>query len=101
MGIVKTLFVPQGQNCKIETGKEFYDYPGPVSVVVASGSESDKEELTMDERFDMVAKAIEGLKHYQWSRIVQNIDMMFSHQAARVEIDDLELLKENLRNEFK
>jgi len=98
---VKTIYVPEGDRCKIESSKELHDYPGPLSIVMVSGDDSSQEGLTMEERFEMVAKAIEGLKHYQWSRISQNIGMMFSHQAARVRIDDLELLKENLRQEFR
>ncbi|OMF05214.1 hypothetical protein BK129_14600 [Paenibacillus amylolyticus] len=98
---VKTIYVPEGDRCKIESSKELHDYPGPLSIVMVSGDESAQDELTLDERIEMVTTAIQGLKRYQWSRITQNIDMMFSHQAARVEIDDLELLKENLRQEFR
>lgn len=99
----QTISVANGSECKIfiEEQNESHWVQGPVNIVVYYEGVTSQEELSMEERFELVARALEGLKHYQWSRIVQKIDMMFSHQAARVEIDDLELLKENLQKEFK
>ncbi|WP_337033250.1 hypothetical protein [Paenibacillus illinoisensis] len=96
---IKTIFVPEGDRCKIESSKEIHDYPGPISIVMVSGDESSQEELTMEERFEMVAKAVKGLKRYQWSRIQQQIDIMYSSKAADVIIDDSEHLVYSLLRE--
>ncbi|CAM4272570.1 hypothetical protein [Paenibacillus xylanexedens] len=98
---VKTIYVPEGDRCKIESSKELHDYPGPLSIVMVSGDESAQEELTMEQRFEMVANAIQGLKRYQWGRITQQIDMMYSSMAADVKIDDPDTLVERLTREFK
>ncbi|WP_226000942.1 hypothetical protein [Paenibacillus sp. BJ-4] len=60
----------------------------------------EREELTSEQRIETIVEALRGLKSYEWSRIQQHIDMMYSSQAAKVEIDDLKLLKENIIRGF-
>ncbi|MDY8046533.1 hypothetical protein UY416_09530 [Paenibacillus polymyxa] len=60
----------------------------------------EREELTLEQKIETIVETLRGLKSYEWSRIQQHIDMMYSSQAAKVEIDDLKLLKENIIRDF-
>ncbi|WP_339063615.1 hypothetical protein [Tepidibacillus marianensis] len=53
-----------------------------------------------EEKIAIIAEQLIGLKSYEWSRIKQKVDMMFSSKAAKVELDDLEQLTELLKVEF-
>lgn len=53
-----------------------------------------------EERISILVEQLAGLKQYEWSRIKQQVDMMFSSKAAKVELDDLSELKRNLEIEF-
>ncbi|ARK23267.1 hypothetical protein SporoP37_00225 [Sporosarcina sp. P37] len=44
---------------------------------------------------------LKGIKHSEWSRIKQQVDMMFSHEAAKVELGDTSQLQHNLEVEFR
>lgn len=52
------------------------------------------------EQIAILVEQFKGLKQYEWVRIKQQIDMIFSSKAAKVELDDLEELKRNLELEF-
>lgn len=51
-------------------------------------------------KIDEVVNFVNGMSAAEWSRIKQVVDMQFSSKAAKVKIDDLELLKVNLEREF-
>ncbi|WP_402877454.1 hypothetical protein [Paenibacillus illinoisensis] len=102
---VQEIYVMQGEECRIDKASEgilneSHVVVGPAKIVVANGHFVSKEEVTMEERFELVAAAIKGLKRHQWSRITQHIDMTYNSKAADVRIDDSELLKINLQKEF-
>lgn len=102
MSEVKHVIVQTGAVCKIEvkTGleTESVTIKGPATMIVNEVSDLN---LSMEQRSELIIAALRGLKRHEWSRIIQNIDMMYSHQAAKVEIDDLEMLRENLQQEFR
>ena len=37
----------------------------------------------------------------EWNRVKQHVDMLYSSKAAKVELDDSELLEINLKREFR
>jgi hypothetical protein len=47
-----------------------------------------------------IVTALAGLKCSEWSRVKQKVDMLYSSKAAKVTLDDSELLKTNLEVEF-
>ncbi|MCQ6275788.1 hypothetical protein JMM81_12565 [Bacillus sp. V3B] len=53
-----------------------------------------------EEQIAILVEQLMGLKQYEWSRIKQQVDMIFSSKAAKVELDDLSELKRNLEVEF-
>lgn len=103
MSDVKLVIVDKGEVCKIEILKkdgssETVTIDGVARMVI---NENSDQFYSMEQRCELLVAAVRGLKRSQWSRIIQNIEMMFSHQAAKVEIDDLDLLRENLKQEFR
>ncbi|WP_172963890.1 hypothetical protein [Paenibacillus sp. Cedars] len=55
----------------------------------------------MENKIAQITEALKGMKRSEWDRVKQQIDMQYNSKAAKVELDDLELLKENLHREFK
>ncbi|GIO42529.1 hypothetical protein [Paenibacillus apis] len=55
----------------------------------------------MEQRIKAIVEALKGLKHSDWLRVKQHIDMAYTSQAAKVKIDDLENVEKNLNREFK
>lgn len=53
-----------------------------------------------EEKIQQFLQAIEGIKMHEWSRIKQKVDMHFSSEAAKVQLDDSPELKRNLEVEF-
>ncbi|GBG09466.1 hypothetical protein PAT3040_04112 [Paenibacillus agaridevorans] len=53
------------------------------------------------ERIKAIVSALNGLRAQEWARVKQQVDMLYSFQAAKVQFDDLEQLKTNLEYEFK
>lgn len=47
-----------------------------------------------------IMTALYGLKQYEWSKVKQQVDMVFSSKAAKVELDDLSELKRNIEVSF-
>lgn len=47
-----------------------------------------------------ITSALQGLKQHEWIRVKQQVDMIFSSKAAKVELDDLSELKRNLKVAF-
>lgn len=43
---------------------------------------------------------LKGMNRSEWSRIKQQVDMMFSHEAAKVELGNASQLQQNLEVEF-
>jgi hypothetical protein len=53
------------------------------------------------EKIEMLLKVVSGLKRYEWNRLVQKVDLLYSSKADKVEFDDLELLEKNIKREFR
>lgn len=53
-----------------------------------------------NEKIAVIAEQIIGLKQFEWSQVKQVVDMYFSSKAAKVELDDLDELKQRLEVEF-
>ncbi|MEC1714706.1 hypothetical protein [Schinkia azotoformans] len=52
------------------------------------------------EQIEILAERLIGLKQSEWTRIKQQVDMIFSSKAAKVELDDLSELKKTLEVGF-
>lgn len=57
--------------------------------------------MSVENKIAQITEALKGMKRSEWDRVKQQIDMQYNSKAAKVELDDLELLKENLHREFK
>lgn len=53
-----------------------------------------------EQKISIISKELVGLKSYEWGKIKQQIDMLFAHKAAKVELDDLEQIENSLKIEF-
>lgn len=53
-----------------------------------------------EEKINEFKNAVNGLSLGQWNRIKQQIDMLYSSQAAKVELNDLDLLEKVIKQEF-
>lgn len=55
------------------------------------------------EKLEMLLQVVSGLKSYEWHRIKQHVDAMYSSKAAKVVFDDseLELIRKNIQLDFK
>lgn len=71
------------------------------SVVDQVGVQNQMGVDEMNEKIDKIVDALKGLKRCEWLRVKQHVDMVYNSKAAKVELDDLELLKKNLKREFK
>ncbi|MBP1905301.1 hypothetical protein J2Z32_001929 [Paenibacillus turicensis] len=53
-----------------------------------------------EQKINEFKNAVNGLSLGQWGRVKQQIDMLYSSQADKVELDDLDLLEKNMKREF-
>ncbi|WDF02927.1 hypothetical protein [Shouchella hunanensis] len=51
-----------------------------------------------EEKSEKVIDLISGMKAYEWAQIKQKVDMLYSSRAAKVEFDDSEALRRNLKS---
>ncbi|AHL70841.1 hypothetical protein BW16_05325 [Bacillus pumilus] len=52
-------------------------------------------------KIEQLTNFLNGITLSEWNRVKQNVDILFSSKAAKVEFDDSELLKTNLKQEFR
>ncbi|MGM5473825.1 hypothetical protein [Bacillus pumilus] len=51
-------------------------------------------------KIEQLTNFLDGITQSEWNRVKQNVDILFSSKAAKVEFDDSELLNKNLKREF-
>lgn len=54
-----------------------------------------------ENKIEQLTNFLDGITLSEWNRVKQNVDILFSSKAAKVEFDDSELLKTNLKQEFR
>lgn len=52
-------------------------------------------------KIEQLTNFLDGITQSEWNRVKQNVDILFSSKAAKVEFDDSELLQVNLKQEFR
>lgn len=52
-------------------------------------------------KIEQLTNFLDGITLSEWNRVKQNVDILFSSKAAKVEFDDSELLQANLKQEFR
>ncbi|WP_186365159.1 hypothetical protein [Bacillus pumilus] len=52
-------------------------------------------------KIEQLTNFLYGITLSEWNRVKQNVDILFSSKAAKVEFDDSELLQANLMQEFR
>lgn len=57
-------------------------------------------EKNIEKRASIIAEAVTGLTHSEWSRIKVAIDKKFSSASSKVKLEDTEELKRAIQIEF-
>ncbi|MDX5485449.1 hypothetical protein NJE56_10815 [Bacillus pumilus] len=52
-------------------------------------------------KIEQLTNFLDGITLSEWNRVKQNVDILFSSKAAKVDFDDSELLQANLKQEFR
>lgn len=52
-------------------------------------------------KIEQLTNFLDGITLSEWNRVKQNVDILFSSKAVKVEFDDSELLQANLKQEFR
>ncbi|MBU8576962.1 MULTISPECIES: hypothetical protein [Bacillus] len=52
-------------------------------------------------KIEQLSNFLNGITLSEWNRVKQNVDILFSSKAAKVDFDDSELLQANLKQEFR
>lgn len=54
----------------------------------------------MEDKIEKLAKLLEGVKYYEWSKIRVAIEKMYSSASSKLELDNAEAIQKCIKFEF-